>query len=57
MVGFSTTDILVSAAMSFSSLAGPQDNPNPKVWKSIGSQGTCDAHGFFFMLGSSSAPL
>eukprot|EP00555_Chaetoceros_dichaeta_P005705 CAMPEP_0198262274 /NCGR_PEP_ID=MMETSP1447-20131203/10814_1 /TAXON_ID=420782 /ORGANISM="Chaetoceros dichaeta, Strain CCMP1751" /LENGTH=481 /DNA_ID=CAMNT_0043950457 /DNA_START=145 /DNA_END=1590 /DNA_ORIENTATION=+ len=57
MVGFSTADIFVSAAMSFSSLPGPQDNPSPKVWKSIGSQGTCDAQGFFFMLGSSSAPL
>jgi len=57
MIGFSTVDIFLSAAMSFSSLPGPQDNPNPKVWKSIGSQSTCDAQGFFFMLGSTSAPL
>lgn len=56
MVGFSTADIIVSAAMSLGTLPGPKGNVN-NAWKTLGSQSTCDAQGFFFMFGASSAPL
>jgi len=55
MFGLSVADVILSSAMSFSSLPAPKETPS--IWKGLGSQSTCDAQGFFFMIGASAAPL
>jgi len=54
MTGFSITDIILSSAMSISSIPSPKDSG---LWNAIGNISTCNAQGSLFMFGSSAAPL
>lgn len=55
MFGISIVDVILSSAMSLTSLPAPKETPN--IWKGLGSQLTCDTQGFFFMLGASTGPM
>jgi len=54
MFGMSVADINSSFALSFSSIPAPIGTSG--CWKALGNQSTCNAQGFFFMLGSTSGP-
>lgn len=54
MIGMSVTDIILSSALSLSSLPAPIETPD--TWKALGDRSTCNAQGFFIMFGAIAAP-
>ena len=54
MFGMSVADIILSSALSFSSIPAPIGTPN--TWKALGTQSTCNAQGIFFGFGAVAAP-
>jgi len=56
LFGMSVADIIVSLAISFSSLPSPKDT-SPQVWKAYGNNSTCQAQGFLYLFGASVEPI
>jgi len=55
--GISLTNILLSVALSFGPILSPKGISTASPIKALGNQLTCNAQGFFYMIGASAGPL